>query len=44
VLNLAEWGTPAVMAPGEIIELELLLSLKQESANFMGYRLLTFYP
>ena len=44
VLNLAEWGAPAVMAPGEIIELELLLSLKQESANFMGYRLLTFYP
>ena len=44
VLNLAEWGAPAVMAPGEIIEHELLLSLKRENASFMGYRLLTFYP
>jgi hypothetical protein len=43
-LNLAEWGAPAVMAPGEIIEHELLLSLKRENASFMGYRLLTFYP
>ena len=44
VLNLAEWGAPAVMAPGEITEHELLLSLKRENASFMGYRLLTFYP
>ena len=44
VLNLREWGAPAVMAPGEIMEHELLLSLKLESASFMGYRLLTFYP
>jgi hypothetical protein len=44
VLNLAEWGAPAVMAPGEIIEHELLLSLKRENASFIGYRLLTFYP
>jgi hypothetical protein len=44
VLNLSEWGTPAVMAPGEITEHELLLSLKRENASFMGYRLLTFYP
>lgn len=44
VLNLTEWGAPAVMAPGEIREHELLLSLKRENASFMGYRLLTFYP
>lgn len=44
VLNLTEWGAPPVMAPGEIMEHELLLSLKRENASFMGYRLLTFYP
>jgi hypothetical protein len=44
VLNLTEWGAPLVMAPGEIMEHELLLSLKRENASFMGYRLLTFYP
>jgi hypothetical protein len=44
VLNLVEWGAPAVIAPGEMIEHELLLSLKQENASFMGFRLLTFYP
>ena len=44
VLNLTEWGAPPVMALGEIMEHELLLSLKRENASFMGYRLLTFYP
>ena len=44
VLNLTEWGAPPVMSPGEIMEHELLLSLKRENASFMGYRLLTFYP
>lgn len=44
VLNLTDWGAPAVMAPGEIMEHELLLNLKRENASFMGYRLLTFYP
>ena len=44
VLNPVEWGAPAVVSPGEIIEQQLLLSLKKEDAAFMGYRLLTFYP
>ena len=44
VLNPVDWGAPAVVAPGEIIEQQLLLSLKKEDAAFMGYRLLTFYP
>jgi hypothetical protein len=44
VLNPVDWGAPAVVSPGEIIEQQLLLSLKKEDATFMGYRLLTFYP
>jgi len=44
VLNPVDWGAPAVVSPGEIIEQQLLLSLKKEDAAFMGYRLLTFYP
>ena len=44
VLNPVEWGAPAVVSPGEIIEQQLLVSLKKEDAAFMGYRLLTFYP
>ncbi len=44
VLNPVDFGAPAVLPPGEIIEQQLLLSLKKEEASFVGYRLLTFYP
>ena len=44
VINPVDWGAPAVMGPGEMIEHQLLLSLKRESADFVAYRLLTFYP
>ena len=44
VINPIDWGAPAVMGPGEMIEHQLLLSLKRESADFVAYRLLTFYP
>ena len=44
VLNPVDWGAPAVLSPGQIIEQQLLLSLKKEESVFMGYRLLTFYP
>ena len=44
VLNPVDFGAPAVLPPGEIIEQQLLLSLKKEEAAFVGYRLLTFYP
>jgi hypothetical protein len=44
VLNPVDWGAPAVLSPGEIIEQQLLLSLKKEEAAFTAYRLLTFYP
>ena len=44
VLNPAEWGGAEVIAPGEIVEYELLMKLKQHNTAFMGYRLLTFYP
>ena len=44
VLNPVDWGAPAVLSPGQIIEQQLLLSLKKEESVLMGYRLLTFYP
>ena len=44
VINPVDWGAPAVMGSGEMVEHQLLLSLKRESADFVAYRLLTFYP
>jgi hypothetical protein len=44
VFNPQVWGASSVIEPGEIMAHELLLSVKPESANFMGYRMLAFYP
>ena len=44
VVNVTQWGAPAVMAPGEIVSLDHQLSLSDPAQSFLGYRLLTFYP
>ena len=44
VLDLSQWGGPPVMAAGDILPLSLQLSLVNPEVNFVGYRLLTFYP
>jgi hypothetical protein len=44
VIDLAPWGAPAVMAPGQIVSLSRQLSLSNAGSGFMGYRLLSFYP
>jgi hypothetical protein len=44
VIHLADWGAPAVMAPGQILSLSRQFGLAHPESNFLGYRLLTFYP
>lgn len=43
-IDVKQWGAPAVLAPGEIVSLTHQLTLINPDLNFMGYRLLTFYP
>ena len=44
VLDLSQWGAPPWMAAGDILPLSLQLELLNSEVNFVGYRLLTFYP
>jgi hypothetical protein len=44
VLDLSQWGAPPVMASGDILPMSLQLGLVNPEVNFVGYRLLTFYP
>ena len=44
VLNVSQWGAPAVMAAGDIMPLSFQLGLLNPEVPFVGYRLLTFYP
>lgn len=44
VLNVSQWGAPAVMAAGDIMPLSFQLGLLNSDVPFVGYRLLTFYP
>jgi hypothetical protein len=44
VIDLKQLDAPIVMAPGEIVSLTHQLSLQNPDINFVGYRLLTFYP
>ena len=43
-IDVKPLGAPAVLAPGEIVSLTHQLTLINPDLNFMGYRLLTFYP
>lgn len=43
-IDVRPLGAPAVLAPGEIVSLTHQLTLINPDLNFMGYRLLTFYP
>ncbi len=44
VFNPAETGGAPFLSPGEIVEYEWQLQLRQNDPVFVGYRLLTFYP